>query len=432
MKKRVFALLCALLLLTGAVPFAAAQEGDTLRAADTLNTLGLVNGTGDGDYALESPATRAQAAVLLVRLAGAEKTAAAGQWFSGYRDVPAWAAVAVHYAVRQGWIDSPATAGLDFHPDQAITADAWFTALLRMLGYQDEDFSSEDAALFARHIGLTPLTYTGTLTRGALFATMVDALSFSYHDGSATVLGRLLENGVVSRSAANALGLMDQTLTPRQIADRCTAAVFRLDNYAKQFEVEAQVPSSDASGFFISPDGVAVTNYHSIEGAIYATVTLSTGETYPIDRVLYYDPDIDIAVIQVSKTSLDHRTTSAFACLDIAPSGAEAVRTGDTVYAIGSPLGLGLTVSTGIISATGREVEGYTLPCLLNTADISRGSSGGALMNAMGQVIGVTTGAYTFGNSMYLAVPIDPVRSADLSGEGWTLKEVKALESQAS
>lgn len=431
MKKRILALLCALLLLTGAVPFAAAQEGDTLRAADTLNTLGLVNGTGDGDYALDSPATRAQAAVLLVRLAGAEKTADADQWFSGYRDVPAWAANAVHYAVHQGWIDG-AVSSLDFHPDQAITADAWFTALLRMLGYEDADFSPENAALFARHIGLTPLTYTGTLTRGDLFATMEDALSFSYHDGSATVLGRLLESGTVSRAAANALGLLNPALTPRQAADRCTAAVFRLDNYSKQINVEAQVPSADASGFFISPDGLAVTNYHSIEDAIYATATLPTGETYPIDRVLYYDPDIDIAVIQVSKTSLDHSTTSAFACLDIAPSGAEAVRTGDTVYAIGSPLGQGLTVSTGIISATGREVEGYTLPCLLNTADISRGSSGGALMNAMGQVIGVTTGAYTFGNSMYLAVPIDPVLSADLTGEGWTLKEVKALESQAS
>ena len=68
MKKRVLAFLCALLLLTGAVPFAAAQEGETLRAADALHTLGLINGTGTSGYALESPATRAQAAVMLCRL----------------------------------------------------------------------------------------------------------------------------------------------------------------------------------------------------------------------------------------------------------------------------------------------------------------------------------------------------------------------------
>ena len=434
MKKRVFALLCALLLLAGAIPFASAQEGDTLLAADTLSTLGLVNGTSTGKYSLTSPATRAQAAVLLVRLAGAEKTANAGQWFSGYRDVPAWASNAVHYAVRQGWIDSPASAGLDFHPDQAITANEWFTALLRMLGYRDDegDFTPEDAALFARHIGLTPLTYTGTLSRGDLFTIMDNALSFSYHDGSATVLDRLLESGAVSRSSANALGLLNPSLTARQIADRCSAAVFRLDNYAKQIEVEAQVPSADASGFFISSDGLAVTNYHSIEDAIYATVTLSTGETYPVEQVLYYDTGIDIAVLQVSKTSLDHRTTSAFACLDIAPSGVDSARVGDTVYAIGSPLGLGLAVSSGIVSATSLDVERYTLPCLMNTADISQGSSGGALLNALGQVIGVTTGAFTYGNSMYLAVPIDPVLSADLNVQGWTLKEVKARESQAA
>lgn len=128
---------------------------------------------------------------------------------------------------------------------------------------------------------------------------------------------------------------------------------------------------------------------------------------------------------QVSKTSLDHRTTSAFAYLEIAPSGTGDVRPGDTVHTISNPLGLGLAVSTGIISATDRVVERYTLPCLMSTADISQGSSGGALMNALGQVIGVTSGAYTYGNSMYLAVPIDPVLSADLTVQGWTLKEVK-------
>ena len=433
MKKRLFALLCALLLLTGAVPFAAAQEGETLRAADTLNTLGLVNGTDNG-YLLDSPATRAQAAVLLVRLAGAEDAAAADNWSSGYRDLPAWAADAVHYAVHQGWMDSPASAGLDFHPDQAITADAWFTALLRMLGYRDDagDFSADEAALFARHIGLTPLTYTGTLSRGDLFAIMESALPFSYKDGSATVISHLVDCGTVSRASANALGLLDQALTPRQVADRCTAAVFRLDSYEKQIEVDAQTPAANASGFFISADGLAVTNYHSIDGAIYATAALSTGEVYPIERVIYYDAGIDIAVVQVSKTSLDHRTTSAFAYLEIAPSGTGDVRPGDTVHTISNPLGLGLAVSTGIISATDRVVERYTLPCLMSTADISQGSSGGALMNALGQVIGVTSGAYTYGNSMYLAVPIDPVLSADLTVQGWTLKEVKERESQAA
>lgn len=430
MKKRVLAFLCALLLLTGAVPFAAAQEGETLRAADALHTLGLINGTGASGYALESPATRAQAAVLLVRLAGAQQDAAADNWFSGYRDVPAWASRAVHYAVHQGWIDSPASAGLDFHPDTAITADEWFTFLLRMLGYDDDagDFSPDSAALFAQHIGLTPQVSTGSLSRGQLFVLLESALSFSYKDGSATVISRLIDRGIVSRAAANALGFLSPVLTARQVAERYTAAAFHLDVYTRQIELDIDMPMVNASGFFISADGLAVTNYHTIEDSVHAVATLSTGEVYPVQRVLYYDPDADIAVIQISKTSRSGHVTSAFAHLDIAPSGTRDVRPGDPVYTLSDPLGMGLAVSSGIISATNRDVERYSVPCLMSTADISQGSSGGALLNALGQVIGVTSGAYTYGNSMYLAVPIDPVLSADLTGEGWTIREIKERE----
>lgn len=430
MKKRVLAFLCALLLLTGAVPFAAAQEGETLRAADALHTLGLINGTGASGYALESPATRAQAAVLLVRLAGAQQDAAADNWFSGYRDVPAWASRAVHYAVHQGWIDSPASAGLDFHPDTAITADEWFTFLLRMLGYDDAagDFSPDSAALFAQHIGLTPQASTGSLSRGQLFVLLESALSFSYKDGSATVISRLIDRGIVSRAAANALGFLSPVLTARQVAERYTAAAFHLDVYTRQIELDIDMPMVNASGFFISADGLAVTNYHTIEDSVHAVATLSTGEVYPVQRVLYYDPDADIAVIQISKTSRSGHVTSAFAHLDIAPSGTRDVRPGDAVYTLSDPLGMGLAVSSGIISATNRDVERYSVPCLMSTADISQGSSGGALLNALGQVIGVTSGAYTYGNSMYLAVPIDPVLSADLTGQGWTIREIKERE----
>ena len=430
MKKRVLAFLCALLLLTGAVPFAAAQEGETLRAADALHTLGLINGTGTSGYALESPATRAQAAVLLVRLAGAQQDAAADNWFSGYRDVPAWASRAVHYAVHQGWIDSPASAGLDFHPDTAITADEWFTFLLRTLGYDDAagDFSPDSAALFAQHIGLTPQASTGSLSRGQIFVLLESALSFSYKDGSATVISRLIDRGIVSRAAANALGFLSPVLTARQVAERYTAAAFHLDVYTRQIELDIDMPMVNASGFFISADGLAVTNYHTIEDSVHAVATLSTGEVYPVQRVLYYDPDADIAVIQISKTSRSGHVTSAFAHLDIAPSGTRDVRPGDPVYTLSDPLGMGLAVSSGIISATNRDVERYSVPCLMSTADISQGSSGGALLNALGQVIGVTSGAYTYGNSMYLAVPIDPVLSADLTGEGWTIREIKERE----
>ena len=425
MRAKLLAFLCALSLLLGAVPVAGALEGEAQRAADTLSTLGLVEET----TALSTPATRAQAAVLLVNLAGAKEAAAKDNWISGFRDVPAAAHSAITYATHQGWITGVTT--VEFRPDQAITANAWSAFLLRMLGYSDRDgdFAVSGAAAFAQRIGLVSSAWEGALTLGGLYQMALDALSFSYRDGSGTVLERLIATGQVSSSAANALGLLNPTLTARQIADRYTAAVFCLQGYEKQAQIDAESPATDASGFFISADGVAVTNYHSIDGAIYATATLTTGDVYAVDRVLYYDTDADIAVLKISQTALKGSDTSAFAYLEMA--GTHEVFPGDTVYTISNPLGRGLSVSSGIVSAVDRQVEGYSLPCLMNTADISQGSSGGALLNAYGHVLSVTTGAFTYGNNMYLSVPVDPVMTADLTVEGWTLAEVVQLQEDA-
>ena len=95
------------------------------------------------------------------------------------------------------------------------------------------------------------------------------------------------------------------------------ASAFQLSLYETEEQVHDEVSSADASGFFISADGLAVTNYHSIEDSIKATATLLNGETYEVERVLYYDTGIDIAVIKVSRTNQSRRTTSAFNYLDL-------------------------------------------------------------------------------------------------------------------
>lgn len=429
MKKRLLAIFCALFLLAGAVPSAAALEGEAARAADTLAALNIVKGSG-GSYALDEPATRAQAAVLLVRLAGAEREAAGTAVSSGFQSAPAWARSAISYISRQGWTSSATVQA--FRPDDTITADAWCAMLLRMLGYSSKagDFTADEAAVFAQRIGLVSRSWFGPLTRGDLFQIMRDALTFSYKDDGAAVVERLIQKGVCSQAAAGALGLLSQELTARQIADRCSSAVFCLNVYTTQKELDFQIPSAQASGFFISADGLAVTNYHSIEGAIHAEAVLSTGETYPVESVIYYDTGMDLAVLRISRTSGEGKAASAFSALEMV--GTEDLRAGDIVYALGNPLGMGLAVSSGIISATERDVDGYALPCIMNTADISKGSSGGALLNVCGQVIAVTSGAFTYGNSMYLAVPVAPVMEADLTGEGLTLAQVTAAEKKAS
>ena len=425
MKKKLIALFCLLSLLLTTVP-AAALEGEALRSADLLATLNLVDGKENGDYALDTPATRAQAAVLLVRLAGAESAAKKDGQRTAFRDLPVWARDEIVYAARQGWAYGASASA--FNPNEPISANAWFGMLLRMLGYSEKanDFRPEDAPAFAQRIGLVSGSYSGNLTRGDLFASMAEALQFSYKGQDLTVLENLIQTGTCSRYTANALGLLNRELTARQLADRHMSAVFCMDLYNNEAAVSDKTPTSNASGFFISADGLAVTNYHSIEGSLYATATLCTGDVYEIDRVIYYDKEIDIAVIRVSQTSVTNQTTSAFAYLDLV--GTDDIRHGDIVYTLGNPLGLGLAVSSGIISDIARDVDRYQLPCVMSTASISQGSSGGALLNVYGQVIAVTSGAYTYGNNMYLAVPVDPVLTADLSANGQTLAAVAVIE----
>lgn len=424
MKKRLLSALCAVMLLICAVPMASAQTGDAARRADALTVLHLLSEDPSRD--LTKPATRAQAAVLLVRLAGGEKKPDTDGWFAGFRDVPDWARTAVNYANRRGWISG--VSNVQFDPNGHLNADAWCAMLLRMLGYSDKtgDFEISDAAAFAWRIGLTGRQLTGILSVGDLAEAIYDALDFCYKGTETTVLSRLMDFGVCTASAANALGLLNKDYIARQLADRYLSAAFQLSLYETEEQVHDEVSSADASGFFISADGLAVTNYHSIEDSIKATATLLNGETYEVERVLYYDTGIDIAVIKVSRTNQSRRTTSAFNHLDLV--GTADIRPGDPVYAIGNPLGLGLAISSGIIGSTAHELDRYALPCIVNSADISRGSSGGALLNTHGQVIAVTSGAYTYGNNMYLAVPVNPVMTADLTGPGWTLEEVKAIE----
>ena len=155
MKIKLLSLLCALLLLVGALPAASALDGEALRSANTLAALNLVDSAGAAvDYNQNAPASRADAVLLLVRLAGAEKAAKAAGGSTVFRDVPTSYAPYVAYAVRQGWVCG--VSAVEFAPSRAITANAWCAMLLRMLGYRESagDFTVPDAAAFAQHIGL--------------------------------------------------------------------------------------------------------------------------------------------------------------------------------------------------------------------------------------------------------------------------------------
>jgi serine protease Do len=157
------------------------------------------------------------------------------------------------------------------------------------------------------------------------------------------------------------------------------------------------------SGFIIDPSGLIVTNNHVIDGAETMSVILSDGTSLPATLV-GRDTVNDIALLRVHP---EHPLTA----VHFAPS--RSARIGDWVIAIGNPYGLGGTVTAGIISARGRDLdEDGSSDYIQTDAAINRGNSGGPLFNMSGQVVGINTAIYSpSGGSVGIgfAIPSDEV-----------------------
>ncbi len=143
------------------------------------------------------------------------------------------------------------------------------------------------------------------------------------------------------------------------------------------------------SGVIFSNDGYIVTNFHILSGK-NINVKLNNGNNYPA-AVIGIDKNADIAVLKIN-------TNEELSPINIADSN--NLRIGDKVLAIGNPYGIGISVSNGIISATGRDYGNPYLQLVQTDAAINPGNSGGALINENGNLIGINskifsrTGAY--------------------------------------
>ncbi len=139
------------------------------------------------------------------------------------------------------------------------------------------------------------------------------------------------------------------------------------------------------SGFVINPDGLIITNNHVVDGAKQTKVTLSDGREF-VAKVLGRDPRTDLALLKIEARDLP-----------VIPLGDSArLQVGEPVMAIGNPFGLEQTVTTGIVSATGRVIgEGPYDDFIQTDASINPGNSGGPLINAQGQVIGINTALFS-------------------------------------
>ena len=146
-------------------------------------------------------------------------------------------------------------------------------------------------------------------------------------------------------------------------------------------ERQIQTPKKTAtgSGVIISPDGYIVTNNHMVEGADELTVTLNDNREFSA-RIVGTDKTTDLALIKVDGKNLP----------TIAIANSDDLKVGEWVLAVGNPLGLNNTVTAGIVSAKARSIGANGVESFIQTdAAINQGNSGGALVNARGELVGI-------------------------------------------
>jgi serine protease Do len=192
------------------------------------------------------------------------------------------------------------------------------------------------------------------------------------------------------------------------VADRASPSVVQIDVTARDEKADMvsrffghssgdePIAKGMGSGVVFTPDGAILTNNHVVEEALTINVRLRDGRYLPA-HLVGRDPATDLAIVKIDATGL---TPARFADSD-------AARVGEWVVAIGSPFGLGYTVTAGVLSAKGRgglgmnDIEDY----LQTDASINPGNSGGPLCNLQGDVLGINTMIVGRGQGIGFAVP---------------------------
>jgi serine protease Do len=185
-------------------------------------------------------------------------------------------------------------------------------------------------------------------------------------------------------------------------------SVHELVNELGEAVVQVRTPAGLGSGFFINPDGFLITNFHVTEGETQISIEVYLQKNGQIERKTYKQVRI-VALNKFADLALLHiedKDAPKFSCVSL--GDADRMGVGDTVFAIGSPLGLERTVTQGILSTKTRQFEGELY--LQTTAQINPGNSGGPLFNLRGEVIGVTNMKITFGEGLGFAIPVEAVK----------------------
>ena len=154
----------------------------------------------------------------------------------------------------------------------------------------------------------------------------------------------------------------------------------------------------EGSGFIINEDGYILTNAHVIENSDSVQIALSTGGLFK-GKIIGMDAVADLAIIKIDSPDP----------LPVIPLGhSNELKPGDWVMAIGSPFGLDLTVTVGIVSAKGRSLGATPYDDFIQTdTPINPGNSGGPLINTQGEVVGINTAVMQMGQGLGFSLPVD-------------------------
>lgn len=222
---------------------------------------------------------------------------------------------------------------------------------------------------------------------GGVGANRINPLGNSTREQAITLTARTFENILtMNKDPQGSLG-SQKALTSEQVGKLSSGVV-------KIYVEDIDGNLSTGSGFFYDANKIG-TNFHVIENAKKIEVEFEDGSWYRGDvKVLGYDSELDLAVIKVDK--------SAPLVLDLGDSS--KIIKGQSIYTIGSPIGLMNTLSNGIISSVRDQIIQITAP-------ISHGSSGGVLLDEYGQVIGITSSGIVEGENLGFAIPINLFKS---------------------
>ena len=169
-----------------------------------------------------------------------------------------------------------------------------------------------------------------------------------------------------------------------------------------------EIPQGSGSGFVWDKRGFIVTNFHVIQNASRVTVTLQDGTSWQA-QVVGAEPDKDLAVLRIE--------APAEQLTPVALGDSSLLEVGRKVIAIGNPFGLDTTLTVGVVSALGREINSVTRrqirDVIQTDAAINPGNSGGPLLNSLGQLVGVNTAIYSpsgASSGIGFAIPVNTVK----------------------